>query len=88
MDLKTHEVVGIGDAENDHIFIESCGYGVAVSNAIPALKDHVDWITEGPRGEGVVEIIDRMIADDLASLPAPRREAIPERRAHQEGWRP
>lgn len=70
LDLDDTGVVGIGDAENDHAFIKACGYRVAVSNAIPSLKDEVDLVTEGARGEGVQQLIDRMIEaeDDLLSV--------------------
>jgi hypothetical protein len=32
------------------------------------LKQRADWVTEGSRGEGVIEVIDRLIADDLEEL--------------------
>jgi hypothetical protein len=46
---------------------------VAVANALPALKDRADWVTNGARGEGVAELIDRLLQDDLAFLQ-PRLE--------------
>jgi hydroxymethylpyrimidine pyrophosphatase-like HAD family hydrolase len=33
--LSPRNVVGIGDAENDHSFLNLCGCSVAVSNALP-----------------------------------------------------
>ena len=53
LQLSPHNVVGIGDAENDHAFLESCECAAAVANAIPALKGKADLITEGARGAGV-----------------------------------
>jgi hydroxymethylpyrimidine pyrophosphatase-like HAD family hydrolase len=67
--LSRHNAVGVGDAENDHAFLRSCECSVAVANAIPALKEGVDWVTEGEDGAGVSELIYRLIADDLRSLP-------------------
>lgn len=58
-------VVGIGDAENDHALIELCGLGVAVANALPSLKKHADIVTNGARGDGVAELIDRIVASDV-----------------------
>jgi hypothetical protein len=69
LNLLAHETVGVGDAENDHAFLAMCGCAVAVDNALPALKERADVVTKAARGLGVVELIDRMIADDL---PAPR----------------
>jgi hydroxymethylpyrimidine pyrophosphatase-like HAD family hydrolase len=48
--------------------MESCEYSVAVANAIPALKEMADFVTQGNRGAGVVELIDKLIAGDLSEL--------------------
>ena len=68
MGLSLHNVVGIGDAENDHAFLRACRCGVAVSNALDSLKDRVDFVTKGARGEGVTQVIDQIIADDLKEI--------------------
>jgi HAD superfamily hydrolase (TIGR01484 family) len=72
LELAPECVVGVGDAENDHAFIRSCGCGVAVANAIPSLKAEVDIVTGKPRGEGVVQLIDDMIKTDLAEVRSKR----------------
>jgi len=66
--LSRHSLVGVGDAENDHVFIEACEYSVAVANAIPALKETADFVTQGIRGAGVIELIDKLIESDLSEL--------------------
>jgi HAD superfamily hydrolase (TIGR01484 family) len=66
--LTLENVVGVGDAENDHAFLEVCGCSVAVSNALPAIKERVDIVTGAPNGRGVVELIDQILRDDLKSL--------------------
>jgi HAD superfamily hydrolase (TIGR01484 family) len=63
--LSPHNVVGVGDAENDLAFLELCEVSAAVANALPALKERVDLVMAGRHGAGVVELIDRLIADDL-----------------------
>ena len=68
LELSAHNVVGIGDAENDHAFLRSCGFAVAVANALPMLKEASDFVTEEPRGAGVAALARRMIVDDLAGL--------------------
>lgn len=72
MKIAPAHVVGIGDAENDHAFLDVCGVAVAVANALPAVKDKCDLVMAGDHGHGVRELIDRIIADDLQSL-GPRR---------------
>ncbi len=74
MEIDPVNVVAIGDAENDHAFLSLCGAGVAVANALPTLKEHADIVTTGARGAGVVELIDRIIATDLADVPARKAE--------------
>jgi hypothetical protein len=76
--LSPHNVVGIGDAENDHAFLRLCECAVAVANALPTVKDDADWVTPGARGDGVCELIDRLVESDLRELsPRLRRHDIP-----------
>lgn len=70
-------VVGVGDAENDHAFIELCGVGVAVANALPMLKERADVVTRGSRGDGVTELIERILTNDLADVIPRSREPQP-----------
>jgi hydroxymethylpyrimidine pyrophosphatase-like HAD family hydrolase len=60
--LHSAEVAGIGDAENDHAFIDICGLSAAVANAIPMLKEHADIVTIAEEGAGVIEFIDVLLA--------------------------
>lgn len=57
--LAPAEVVGVGDAENDHAFLALCGCAVTVANALPALKERAGWVTPSPAGAGVVELIEK-----------------------------
>src|SRR5437867_10709727 len=42
--LSPHNVVGIGDAENDHAFMRLCECSVAVSNALPMVQERADYV--------------------------------------------
>ena len=66
--LSLHETVAIGDAENDQSFLAICACSVGVANALDSIKERVDWVTTEERGAGVVQLIERLITDDLASL--------------------
>lgn len=66
--IPAERVVAVGDAENDHAFLRMCGLSVAVANALPAVKETADLVTAGARGFGVTELIDRLLADDLAGV--------------------
>jgi hydroxymethylpyrimidine pyrophosphatase-like HAD family hydrolase len=73
MELSPHNAVGVGDAENDHALLALCECSAAVANALPTLKSAADIVTVGDHGAGVVELIDEMLRDDLASFE-PRLE--------------
>jgi HAD superfamily hydrolase (TIGR01484 family) len=62
--LSPRNVIGVGDAENDHALLRACGTGAAVANALPMLKDAADIVLDKARGDGVAELIDRVLAND------------------------
>lgn len=66
--ISPHNVVAIGDAENDHALLDAAEVGVAVANAVPMLKERADLVTMRDHGAGVAELIDQLIADDLRTL--------------------
>jgi HAD superfamily hydrolase (TIGR01484 family) len=61
LQLPLDSIAGVGDAENDTAFLALCGYSVAVANALPELKERVNWVSKGERGAGVVELIDQLL---------------------------
>ena len=68
LQLSPHNVVAIGDAENDHAFLSASECGVAVANALPALREKADVVTRGDHGAGVVELIEQLLKDDLTGF--------------------
>ena len=58
-------MIGVGDAENDHAFLEICGLPVAVANAVPALKTKAALVTQHSAGAGVTELIESALRGDL-----------------------
>jgi len=59
--VAPEDTVGVGDAENDQDFLALCGYSAAVANALPKLKRKVDMVTSAGHGEGVVELVARLL---------------------------
>jgi HAD superfamily hydrolase (TIGR01484 family) len=75
--LSPHNAVGVGDAENDHVFLSLCECSVAVANALPALKERADLVTSASHGTGVEELIEQLVSEDLSNLaPRLRRHEI------------
>jgi hydroxymethylpyrimidine pyrophosphatase-like HAD family hydrolase len=62
--LKPDCVVAVGDAENDQAFLAASGRGVAVANALDAVKEQADQVTTGVAGAGVREVVDWLLAND------------------------
>jgi HAD superfamily hydrolase (TIGR01484 family) len=63
--VSFQETVGVGDAENDRDFLARCGYSAAVANALPELKQEVDYVAAGGEGSGVVELIEQLWGPEL-----------------------
>jgi len=55
--LSFHDVLALGDAENDLDFFRACGFTACPVNGVPALKDLADWIFPGDNGEGIAGAI-------------------------------
>jgi hydroxymethylpyrimidine pyrophosphatase-like HAD family hydrolase len=77
--LSPLDCVGVGDAENDLAFLDVCGLSVAVANALPSVKGRAAHVTAGMRGAGVAELVDQLLATDMAAIGAtgePGRAAL------------
>jgi hydroxymethylpyrimidine pyrophosphatase-like HAD family hydrolase len=76
MEIDPAQVVGVGDAENDHAFLDCCGVAAAVDNAIQAVKDRCDLVLAEDHGRGVEQLIEQILDGDLQNLGSrrPRRE--------------
>lgn len=55
--ISREETACIGDAENDLDMRGYCGLLGAVRNALPAMKEKADYVTENEYGEGLAEFI-------------------------------
>lgn len=72
-----HNVVAVGDAENDTAMLQSAECAVCVANALPALQKISDWVTPADHGAGVAQLIGRIRENDLQDLdPVLRRHYL------------
>lgn len=55
------QTIAIGDSWNDHEMLEVAGLGVAMGNAIPALKEIADYITASNNEDGIKQVIDKFV---------------------------
>jgi len=68
LELSPHNMVGIGDAENDHAFLATSEFAVAVADAVPALRERADYVTRAPGPRGAVEFIEEHVLRDLVDI--------------------
>ena len=68
--LHPAAAVGVGDAENDHSLLATCGYGVAVENAVQALKDDADLVLDEPASHGVIDLMARLARGEIGRRQA------------------
>jgi hydroxymethylpyrimidine pyrophosphatase-like HAD family hydrolase/energy-coupling factor transporter ATP-binding protein EcfA2 len=73
LDISIHNVVAVGDAENDHAFLRACGCAAAVANALPTIIEEADIRLSGDHGAGVIELVKRIMKDDARIVPPTRR---------------
>ena len=69
--LSRHEVVGVGVSENDHSFLERSECAATVANAVPSILQAAAVVARGTNGQGLAELIDELIANDLCRVHAP-----------------
>ena len=63
LELSPHNVVGVGDAENDHAFLSSASARRPSPTRCPRCKDTADLVRAATHGAGVDELIDRAHRD-------------------------
>lgn len=60
--IAKEEIAAVGDQENDLSMIRAAGLGIAMGNAIPALKAEAGYITEENTKDGVALAIEHVLA--------------------------
>lgn len=71
--LSAINVVAVGDAENDLAFLATSGCSAAVANALPSVRSACDLVMAKDHGDGIVELVERMLREDAALVPRDRR---------------
>jgi hydroxymethylpyrimidine pyrophosphatase-like HAD family hydrolase len=70
--ISRHSTIGIGDGENDHSLLEACEVGVAVGNAIDALKGRADVVLSQNAGDGVAALLSGPLVRGEVSVQSKR----------------
>lgn len=62
--IKKSEIAAIGDNLNDESMIREAGVGVAMGNAIPAIKNLAQIITKNNNDDGVAHILNQFVEEN------------------------
>jgi N-acylneuraminate cytidylyltransferase len=67
-DIQLNNVCYVGDDINDIEVIKAVGYGCCPADALPAVKEHADYVALSKGGEGVIREIAEIIMAQYARL--------------------
>lgn len=59
--IDTHEIIGVGDGNNDLPLLMACGLKVAMGNAGEDLKAIADYIAPDVENDGAVDVIEKFV---------------------------
>lgn len=65
--VAANAVCAVGDSLNDLPMIRGAGFGVAMGNAEPAVQAAADWVTGSNREDGLVALVERLLAQPAAA---------------------
>lgn len=66
LDVDMADIMAFGDAPNDISMISSVGYGVAVGNAHPSVKEAAWYVTDTQGNDGVARAIEKFVLGEDA----------------------
>lgn len=74
--LSCHDVLALGDAENDVDLFRACGFAGCPADAVPALREQADWVFPGEDGAAVAEALEGPILGGLLAAGRSPRHRI------------
>lgn len=64
LNIKTEEMIGVGDGYNDYPLLSACGLKIAMGNAVPELKAIADFVAPTVEEDGVAVVIEKFLLHD------------------------
>lgn len=61
LNLKSDNIIGVGDSYNDFPLLMASGLKVAMADAVPELKEIADFVCPTVEEDGVVEVIEKFL---------------------------
>jgi hypothetical protein len=66
LDIAPDSFGGVGDAETDLGFLRLAGWSAAPANALPVVRESVDYVARDENGRGLIEILERVVGTNRA----------------------
>ncbi len=64
--IEREEIMACGDGMNDYEMIEKVGFGVAMENGNPKVKEIADYVTVSNEEDGVAKAIEKFVLEENA----------------------
>ena len=64
MDIRQDEVIAVGDSENDLSMVRWAGLGIAMGNAVPAVKAAARWQAPTVADDGAAVVLEQFVLND------------------------
>ncbi|MGH7400408.1 MAG: HAD hydrolase family protein [Candidatus Rokuibacteriota bacterium] len=75
--LSRHDVLALGDAENDLPLFDACGFSGCPGDSIAAVRERVDWVFPGGAGDGIAAAITGPILEARLPVQHSPRHRLP-----------
>ena len=75
--FSPHDVLALGDAENDLPLFDACGFSGCPGDSLPAVRERVDWVFPGAHGDGIAAAITEQILQDRLAVELSPRHRVP-----------
>lgn len=75
--LSPHDVLALGDAENDLPLFDACGFSGCPGDSLPVVRERVDWVFSGAHGDGIAAAITEQILPDRLAVEQSPRHRVP-----------
>ena len=59
--IKTEEVISLGDNNNDIVMIKNAGVGIAMGHSNNQVKEVADFITDTNENDGVAKALEKFV---------------------------
>jgi HAD superfamily hydrolase (TIGR01484 family) len=61
LNVKSEDIIGVGDGYNDFPLFQACGLKIAVNNAVDGLKERADYIAPSVQDDAIAHVIERFV---------------------------